>query len=192
MEKNPTFFIMTYGLVASGKSLLTRFIKKTNQLPTLNIFLEERYGKFTNFEIISSDQVRVQIYEKTLKEIFTELKPDKEKLVWEYIEARVLKNLALRKRSTILDATSLYKKDRLYYTNVINALPGRITKILLVVNISLEIAMERNNRREAKVPEDVIRKMYEIRNDINEQPNLDEEMWDLIYYFDSNKIKLEV
>jgi len=186
MTKKKPFFIFTYGIPGSGKSTISNFIKKTNKMPISLI----KFPEDTNFEIINVDAYRRKVYEKKykkpLEEIFKGiLNPKIEKIVWNIVENKLIEN-AINNRDTILDSLLLEKAYRIRLLNKIRKNNDNIFFFLLIVDCPLELALIRNKRRSLVVPEPILKEMYKIRNDINEQPNIFTEKWDFIYIFKSN------
>ena len=190
-----TFFCQTYGIVASGKSTLTRFIKKYKKLPIpkeseCQIFFPE----YVDFKIVATDKWREVIYNMPLADLFigdpekkNKLDPEKEKIVKEKVFTNIRKNLEIG-QDTILDMTSLKKEIRDEVLEIVNNVNRPIIKILLVIENSLNEVIRRNALRKAKVPENVIENMYRTKNDPEQQPHRNN--WDIIFIFNSEKIDL--
>lgn len=182
------YFGMTYGLIASGKSGLCHYIQKYGQFPTLKIPMFGAPTARTRFRIVSSDEIRKKVYRQPLKTIFGLIEPGsaEEKLVWVKVKIDVLNNLA-RGINTLLDTTSLKKKYRLDFLEKIRLFSTPVYTFLLVVDVSLETARIRNRVRKARVSDAIIKQFFETRQDKTQQPDIDEEKWDLIYYFNSEE-----
>jgi predicted kinase len=182
-------FGMTYGIAASGKSTLVQYICQHRRFPTMNL----HFPIYTKFHVVSTDALRVTIYEKPLSEIFGAMQEELEKRVWKDAEDDIITHLK-QHYTVILDATDLHRNYRLALLKRVWKLASQmhapIWTFLLAVNISLDMVKYRNKQREAKVPETTLVEMEDIRQTPLEQPNPKEEKWDLIYFFDSEKYDL--
>lgn len=131
--------ILTSGIPASGKSTWSKEFVKTN----------------TNFKRINKDSLREMIDPAFSKENETLINKIQNQLIITF-----LKN----GNSVIIDNTHVKKS---YFNNIKTLLSSLKEKIELsekVFHIELEEAIDRDNKREAKVGEDVIRKMFESFN----------------------------
>jgi predicted kinase len=196
------FFGMTYGMAGSGKSLLTKFVQENNRFPTLSF----HFPKNIHFEVVASDEVRLKIYKKqSLTEIFGgidpehNLPPDLEKEVWAVIKEKVTTNLGTNK-DTLLDNTALMRTGREYVLQWLQECEHKylisITRFLMVINTSYEQILKWNQPRSgsprpAAVPQNIIDRMWLARNDPNQQPQLDAEKWDFIYYYEPERYPLK-
>jgi predicted kinase len=185
------YFGMTYGVAASGKSTLAKFVQKNRGFPTLDFTFPD-----IQFEIIASDEVRKEVYQRPLSEIFGgigpehQLDPIMESKVWGLIETRIKEKLA-QGTSVLLDGTALRKADRLTVLSWISSIQREIISFLMVINTSLQTILDWNRGREAQVPELVLEKMYLLRQDKIQQPDLDLEKWGFIYYFEPERLYIQ-
>jgi tRNA uridine 5-carbamoylmethylation protein Kti12 len=185
------YFGLTYGVAASGKSTLSKYIQKYNKFPTLSI----TFPSNVHFSVIASDEWRIKIYKKPLEEIFKgeapsrgieTLDPKMEEKVFEAINQNIKFNIESNIH-TIYDSINLRKSVRLRLLDLVRGCNKPVVCFLLVTNVPLETIEQWNAQRTAQVPTSVLRRMYSTRTDPTEQPNLDEEKWDFVYYFDATK-----
>ena len=125
-------FIMVVGLPASGKSTLAEKLK-------------EEY----NAEIISSDNLRKELYNDEQNqehngEIFNEMM----KRTIAYLK---------KNKNVIYDATNINSKRRINICSQVSKYVDE--KICYLLTTSYELCIKRNNERERKVPDEVIKRM---------------------------------
>lgn len=125
-------FIMLVGLPASGKSTLAKKLK-------------EEY----NAEIISSDNLRKELYgdeqnQEHNGEIFNEM--------MKRTVACLKKN-----KNVIYDATNINSKRRISACSQVSRYADE--RICYLLTTSYELCIKRNNERERKVPDEVIKRM---------------------------------
>lgn len=125
-------FIMVVGLPASGKSTLAEKLK-------------EEY----NAEIISSDNLRKELYndeqnQEHNSEIFNEMM----KRTIAYLK---------KNKNIIYDATNINSKRRINICAQVSKYADE--KICYLLTTSYELCIKRNNERERKVPDEVIKRM---------------------------------
>lgn len=126
-----TIYLMV-GVPGSGKSTLA-----------------EKYSKRYNAKILSSDAIRAEMGDENDQ--------SKNWLVFKKLYNRARKALE-EDKNIIIDATNVDRKTR---NNVFKNFEGySFRKVAIVKNIPLEIAKERNLKRERQVPEEVIEKFY--------------------------------
>jgi predicted kinase len=197
MTKN-TYFGMTYGIAASGKSTLVHYIQRHaltdgKWFPTLDFTFP-----LVRFEIIASDNIRKEVYKQPLTEIFGginpehTLNPEKEARVWAIIQLRIKANMK-KGISTLVDNTALYKFNRQEILRWLTEIPidqRTLTTFLMVVDTPLLAIRKWNQARQAQVPDEIIIKMWDLRQDKANQPDLDAEKWDFIYYFEPAKMDI--
>jgi len=181
---------MMYGVAASGKSSLAKYIKKNKEFPYTGI----RFSGDTEFDIIEPDNIRRQFYKERLEEVFRKtLDPEVEKKVWGKVMDLVENNIKYN-IDTILDSTMLIKDRRTEMLDHIRSWSKKygtnIILILAVVDTPLETILKWNKKRPLVVNEEVIRYMYEKRYDKNEKPDFDTEKYNLIFYFEPLKYKI--
>lgn len=126
-------FIMMCGLVASGKSTRAK-----------------EFAKEYNATVFSSDALRKEMYndvndQEHNQELFTELH-------------KRIKECLRSGKSAIMDATNLSYKKRMSFLQELKNIPCE--KICILMATTYEECLKRNARRERKVPEYVIEKMY--------------------------------
>lgn len=123
---------MMIGLPASGKSTIA-----------------EKISKSEGAIIVSSDEIR--------KELLGDINDQsKNELIFKTIEDRIKFYLA-NKQDVIFDATNInYKRRR----GFLHGLGMKVKKIAVLVATPYEECLIRNAKRERKVPEEVIKKMY--------------------------------
>lgn len=157
-------FTMLVGLPGSGKSFYAKELKKT-------------YGEdVTN--IIESDSYREKFYGDPT------IQGDNNKL-FEVIHSDVLKKLA-EGTNVIFDATNISRKHRVA---LIQKLPNNVVKECIIIATSYPRCLERNERRERKVPKEVIDRMWK-----SFQVPTHTEGWDIIdieYDYDKNSYSIE-
>jgi len=126
--------IMMVGIVASGKS-----------------YYAEKIAIEGNMIILSSDSLREELYgdannQENNGELFIEL------------HRRVKENL-IQGKNVIIDSTNISSKKRMAFLQELNKIPCE--KICCFIATPYEKCLEQNNKRDRKVPEYVIRRMYE-------------------------------
>lgn len=121
---------MMIGLPASGKSTIAKELSKNE-----------------GAVIVSTDKIREELSGD-------ENNQDKNKSVFVLIEERIAKEL--KHKDVIYDATNIdYKRRRTFLKKFNN-----VEKIAMLVITPFEDCLKRNEQRERKVPEHVIREMY--------------------------------
>lgn len=128
-----TKMFMMIGLPASGKSALA-----------------EKFSKSEDAEIVSSDNIRKEIYGDE------NIQGDNNK-VFRILQERIINGLKNNK-SMIYDATNISYKTRMAFLQRLNKLD--VEKIAVMVATPYEECLIRNEQRERKVPEEVIKRMY--------------------------------
>ena len=128
-----TKFFMTVGLPCSGKSEYAK-----------NLAVEH------NAEIFSSDSLREEMFGDVNHQA------DNEALFKE-LHKRIRECLASDKNA-IYDATNINYKRRMEFLKSLNKI--LCEKIAILMATPYEICLERNAKRERKVPEEVIKRMY--------------------------------
>lgn len=100
--------------------------------------------------IISSDKIREELWgDETIQ--------GNPGMVFDIARERALEALKAGK-SVYFDATNLKRRDRGATLSPVQEIPGVLT-MAIVFSVPVEVAIQRNNSRARKVPEDVIRKM---------------------------------
>ena len=128
-----TTFIMMIGLVASGKSYETEILSKEY-----------------NANIHSSDAIREELSGDINNQ-------DINDLVFKTLHNRVKEDLKNGK-NCIYDATNINYKRRMAFLRELNSIPCE--KICVLMATPYEVCLERNAKRDRKVPENVIKRMY--------------------------------
>ena len=100
--------------------------------------------------IISTDDLRQEL----LNDVNNQ---DNNNLVFEEAENRIKQHLK-NKQNVIFDATNINYKRRMEFINKYKKF--NVEKIAVLVLTPFEECLERNSKRERKVPEDVIKRMY--------------------------------
>lgn len=126
-------FYMMIGLPASGKSTIAKEIAKRE-----------------NAIIISTDDLRQEL----LNDVNSQ---ENNNMIFEEAEKRLKANIENGK-NVIFDATNINYKKRRDWLNRFNKYA--VKKIGVLVATPYEECLERNKRRERKVPEEVIKRMY--------------------------------
>ena len=121
---------MLVGLPASGKSTCGK-----------------RLAESEDALIVSSDEVRKEL-------LGNENDQTNNEDVFKEVENRIIKGL--KERNVIYDATNISFKKRLNFLQRIK----NAEKIAIIIATPYDECIERNNKRERKVPEDVIKRMY--------------------------------
>lgn len=118
------------------------------------------YAKQLDGVVCSSDQIRKELYgsESILGSYYEVFKTLDEKV----------KNVLESGQNAIYDATNLTKNGR---KNIINKFRNYAEKIIIVfMNTPLPVALERNKKRERKVPKRIIRNMsYSLEEPTKEE-----------------------
>lgn len=138
-NKIPILF-MLMGLPASGKSTIA---KKIN-------VVDMELKDFAKPIIYSSDNLRLELFgdindQKHNQELFDELH-------------KRIKNSLLNNKSVIYDATNINKKRRIEFLKELSDID--CYKVCFCILTPYENCLENNNKREKKVPKDIIKKMY--------------------------------
>lgn len=128
-----TKMFMMIGLPASGKSTLA-----------------EQIAKSEDAEIVSSDNIRKELYGDE------NIQGDNNK-VFRILQERIINGLKNNK-NMIYDATNISYKTRIAFLQRLNKL--EVEKIAIMVATPYEDCLIRNSQRERKVPEEVIKRMY--------------------------------
>lgn len=128
-----TKMFMMIGLPASGKSTLA-----------------EQIAKSEDAEIVSSDNIRKELYGDE------NIQGDNNK-VFRILQERIINGLKNNK-NMIYDATNISYKTRMAFLQRLNKL--KVEKIAIMVATPYEDCLIRNSQRERKVPEEVIKRMY--------------------------------
>lgn len=126
--------VILVGIPASGKSTIA------NKLETFG------------YRRLSADLIRRELYED-------ENEQGDYKKVFGLLYGRLTNYLALGEHSIVIDNTNIRSKDRQHIRAIVSLYSGYTTQIWLV-DIPLEICLERNKNRDRHVPEDVIYKFY--------------------------------
>lgn len=128
-----TKLFLMIGLPASGKSTLA-----------------EQISKSEDAEIVSSDNIRKELYGDE------NIQGDNNK-VFRILQERIINGLKNNK-NMIYDATNISYKTRIAFLQRLNKL--EVEKIAIMVATPYEDCLIRNSQRERKVPEEVIKRMY--------------------------------
>lgn len=128
-----TKLFLMIGLPASGKSTLA-----------------EQIAKSEDAEIVSSDNIRKELYGDE------NIQGDNNK-VFRILQERIINGLKNNK-NMIYDATNISYKTRIAFLQRLNKL--EVEKIAIMVATPYEDCLIRNAQRERKVPEEVIKRMY--------------------------------
>ena len=128
-----TKLFLMIGLPASGKSTLA-----------------EQISKSEDAEIVSSDNIRKELYGDE------NIQGDNNK-VFRILQERIINGLKNNK-NMIYDATNISYKTRMAFLQRLNKL--EVEKIAVMVATPYEDCLIRNAQRERKVPEEVIKRMY--------------------------------
>lgn len=128
-----TKLFLMIGLPASGKSTLA-----------------EQIAKSEDAEIVSSDNIRKELYGDE------NIQGDNNK-VFRILQERIINGLENNK-NMIYDATNISYKTRMAFLQRLNKL--KVEKIAIMVATPYEDCLIRNSQRERKVPEEVIKRMY--------------------------------
>lgn len=123
---------MMIGLPASGKSTVAKELSKSE-----------------GAMIVSSDEIRQEL----LGDVNVQTQNEK---VFEEVEKRIKQGLL--KGNVIYDATNISYKRRKAFLQKLNKM--EVEKIAILVATPFEECLERNAKRERKVPEEVIKRMY--------------------------------
>lgn len=126
----------------------------------------KRIARLEDAIIVSSDAIRGELYGD-------ESCQNNPKRVFELVDKRVREALESG-RSVIMDATNITGRHRSRWVSKMKT--DGIKMIAVVMETPLELCFERQNLRDRKVPEDVIRRMY-----WNLQGPTKEEGWDEIH-----------
>lgn len=126
-------FIMMVGLPASGKSTIAK-----------------KYAEKENAIIISTDELREEL-------LGDEASQENNELVFKEAEKRIKENLNNNK-NVIFDATNLSYKRRMNWLDKLH--DHKTHMVAILVATPYEECIERNLKRERKVPEEVIKNMY--------------------------------
>lgn len=121
---------MLVGLPASGKTTCGK-----------------RLAESEDALIVSSDEVRKEL-------LGNENDQTNNEDVFKEVENRIIKEL--KERNVIYDATNISFKRRMNFLQRIK----NVEKIAIIIATPYDECIERNNKRERKVPEDVIKRMY--------------------------------
>lgn len=113
--------------------------------------LAEDIAKSEDAIIVSSDNIRKELYGDE------NIQGDNNK-VFRILEDRIIKGLKANK-NMIYDATNISYKRRMAFLQRIKKLD--VEKIAVMVATSYEDCIVRNSQRERKVPEEVIKRMYQ-------------------------------
>lgn len=124
---------MMIGIPASGKTSLA-----------------EQIAKSEDAEIVSSDNIRKELYGDE------NIQGDNNK-VFRILQERIINGLKNNK-NMIYDATNISYKTRMAFLQRLNKL--EVEKIAVMVATPYEDCLIRNAQRERKVPEEVIKRMY--------------------------------
>ena len=148
-------FIMLVGIAGSGKSTYAQELKNNNP----------------EFIILSSDDIRQEIYgDASIQD-----NPGK---VFSIMNRRTFDALKDGK-SVVYDATNLSSKRRKEMVDKIKQLGIDCHCDCHIMPTEPDVCIERQQKRDRKVPEEVIQKQYQyFRND----PVTWDEGWNLIYY----------
>lgn len=154
-KMNEPFLIMMVGLPGSGKSTFAKSI------------YSEIDNKRINPVIHSSDNLREELYGNAA------IQGDNNKLFAE-LHKRIRNDLSQGK-DVVYDATNINKKNRIAFLKEISKV--RCHPICFVMATEYNACLFNNQKRERKVPEDVIHKMF-----INFQPPHESEGFENIHY----------
>lgn len=113
--------------------------------------LAEDIAKSEDAIIVSSDNIRKELYGDE------NIQGDNNK-VFRILEDRIIKGLKANK-NMIYDATNISYKKRMAFLQRIKKL--EVEKIAVMVATAYEDCIVRNSQRERKVPEEVIKRMYQ-------------------------------
>ena len=113
-------------------------------------FEAEKIAEREDAIIVSSDAIRGEIYGD-------ESRQENPKRVFEIVDERV--KVALESgKNVIMDATNINGRRRAEWVSKMRI--NGVEMIAVYVNTPLELCLERQNLRDRKVPEDVIRRMH--------------------------------
>lgn len=143
-------FVMLSGLPGSGKSTYTEKLKEEGVI------------------IHSSDAIREELGDVNDQ--------SKNEEVFRILHKRIKDDLKSGK-SVAYDATNLNRKRRIAFLNELKNIPCE--KICVLVATPFEECLKQNNKRDRKVPEEVIWRMYKSFNVPCEQEGFDEV---IVYY----------
>lgn len=133
MLQKPKFFMMV-GLPASGKSTEAKIL-----------------SQLYSAEIFSSDEIRKELFNNVSNQ-------DDNEEVFKTLHLRVKECLA-KDKNCIYDATNINWKRRKAFLTEINKYNPE--KIAIVCALPVAYCVKRNNERKVKVPNEVIKKMYD-------------------------------
>ncbi len=157
-------FTLLIGVPHSGKS-------------TLADLMRSKYP--TKRSVISSDAIRLELLD--YKSTGVAFDQSREPEVWKVVKEKTYKELSkINVQECILDATNVTKWSRLDFIEM-GRENNRIVKFI-VLNISIAEVIKRNNARQRKIPENILRKFFEIY----QKPGKNE--FDKIQHLDSRKI----
>lgn len=151
-----TDFYMMIGLSGSGKSTASEQLKK--------LTVEEENKKVI---ILSSDDLREELFNDVNEQ-------SKNEILFNEMNRRTIKILK-EGVSVIYDATNLQSKKRVH---LLNQLPKEVRKYCIVLCVPFEKCIERQDKRERKVPSEIIMKQMK-----NFQVPCYGEGWDEIFIF---------
>lgn len=140
MLENPLIYVMV-GIPASGKSTIRDTI--LNQLSMKDVV------------VISSDDF-IEKYASNVGLTYSEVFTDAIKLAGAHVHNSFEDAIQARK-NIIWDQTNTTIPKR---RSILNRVPKEYTKVAVFVNTPLEAALERNSKRERKIPEHVIETMH--------------------------------
>lgn len=121
---------MLVGLPASGKTTCGK-----------------RLAEVEDALIVSSDEIRKEL-------LGNQNDQTKNEEIFKEVESRIINGL--KEKNVIYDATNINYKRRMAFLQKIKD----VEKIALLIATPYDECIERNNKRERKVPEDVIKRMY--------------------------------
>ena len=121
---------MLVGLPASGKTTCGK-----------------RLAEVEDALIVSSDEIRKEL-------LGDQNDQTKNEEIFKEVESRIINGL--KEKNVIYDATNINYKRRMAFLQKIKD----VEKIALLIATPYDECIERNNKRERKVPEDVIKRMY--------------------------------
>lgn len=137
--KNKPMLIMMIGLPASGKSTVANslLVLRDNEEHKPNIHSSDELRKKL-FNNVNDTKHNNTLFDKLHKNIINDLKSGKD---------------------VIYDATNISKKTRVGFLNSISKIPCE--KVCMCMLTPYRICLKRNEKRTKKVPQNVIKRMYE-------------------------------
>jgi len=171
------YFILMYGVPASGKSTVARHIAEHKRLPDSGKILIDNDLPVV---IISSDETRRRYYDDIQNAFNTGLDEEKERMVWNDIMGAIRDSIKSG-INVILDATNLKRVNRLRLIALAKATDRYVRIVLVGCIATLETIKKRNKKRDLVVRDDIIEQMYFLTLDRKEIPSLNEGYNEMYY-----------